>query len=254
MAAQLPATQLRTFETQFQSGARYDQLPPRRAQNGDVWTNWLFMGGRGAVKTRAGAEWVRACALAHEGFAKTPMRRIAIIGETMADVRDVMIEGVSGILACHGRWERPLWEPSRRRLMWSNGVIAHCFSAEDPEALRGPQFEGAWLDEFGKWRHGQEVFDMLQFGLRLGVHPRQLITTTPRPVPLLKRLLSEPRSAVTRASTQANAAFLAQEFLENIRKRFDGTRLGRQELDGELVEERANALWTRDMQIGRAHV
>ncbi len=238
---------IQTFNELWQSRARFDQLPPFRANNLDAWSQWLVMGGRGAGKTRAGAEWVRACALAHEGFAKTPMSRIAIVGETMADVRDVMIEGVSGLLTIHSKWDRPTWEPSRRRLEWRNGVIAQCFSAEDPESLRGPQFEGAWLDEFGKWRHGQECFDMLQFGLRLGFHPRQIITTTPRPVALLKRLLDEGRSAVTRSPTRANAAHLSADFLETIRQRFEGTRLGRQELDGEIVEERADALWTRSM-------
>ncbi len=235
------------LDDRWETSARPDQLPPFRANNLGVWSQWLIMGGRGAGKTRAGAEWARGCALGHEGFAKMPMGRIALIGETMADVRDVMVEGVSGLLAIHSRWDRPLWESSRRRLQWRNGAIAQCFSAEDPESLRGPQFEGAWLDEFAKWRHAQECFDMLQFGLRLGFHPRQIITTTPRPAPLLRRLLSEGRSAVTRAGTKANAGFLAAEFLETIRQRFEGTRLGRQELDGEIVEERADALWTRDM-------
>ncbi len=245
--AELKPAELRAADALWELRARADQLPPLRAQNLGIWLHWIVMGGRGAGKTRTGAEWVRACALAQPGFAITPMSRIAIIGETMADVRDVMIEGVSGILACHTRWDRPTWESSRRRLQWRNGAVAQCFSAEDPEALRGPQFEGAWLDEFAKWRHAQEVFDMLQFGLRLGAHPRQLITTTPRPVALLKRLLADPRSAVTRASTLANAAHLSGDFIDSIFARFKDTRLGRQELDGEIVEERADALWTRAM-------
>ena len=234
-----------TFSRHWEFLGRPDQLPPTQARNGDAWTQWLVMGGRGAGKTRTGAEWVRGCALGLDGFAKTPMRRIAIVGETMADARDVMIEGVSGILSIHAPRDRPSWTSSRGRLEWRNGVVAHCFSAEDPESLRGPQFEGAWLDEFGKWRHGQECFDMLQFGLRLGFHPRQIITTTPRPVPLLKRMLVEGRSAVTRAKTLANAPFLSPDFLRAIAGRFGDTRLGRQELDGEIVEERADALWTR---------
>jgi phage terminase large subunit-like protein len=227
--------------------ARDDQWPPCRASGGGPWTVWLVMGGRGAGKTRTGAEWVRGLALGLPGFSHHPVGRIALVGETAAEVRDVMIEGVSGLLAIHQRHERPTWESSRRRLAWPNGATAQTFSAEDPESLRGPQFECAWLDELAKWRHAEETFDMLQFGLRLGRHPRQIVTTTPRPAPLLKRLLADPRVAVSRAATHANALHLAPDFLQQIVTRYAGTRLGRQELDGEMVEERADALWTRDM-------
>jgi phage terminase large subunit-like protein len=208
---------------------------------------WLVVGGRGAGKTRTGAEWVRGIALGLPGFARAPVGRIALVGETFNDVREVMVEGVSGILSVHAQGERPQWMPSRRRLEWRNGATAQCFSAEDPQALRGPQFECAWLDELAKWRQAEEVFDMLQFGLRLGDHPRQLITTTPRPVPLLKRLLADPRSVVTRVRTLDNHAHLAPDFLQTVVSRYAGTRLGRQELDGELIEDRADALWTRSM-------
>jgi phage terminase large subunit-like protein len=227
--------------------ARDDQWPPALAQDGGPWTVWLVMGGRGAGKTRTGAEWVRGMALGLPGFSPKPVSRIALIGETSADVRDVMIEGVSGLLAIHARDERPLWEPSRRRLAWPNGATAQAFSAEDPQALRGPQFACAWLDEIAKWRHAEETFDMLQFGLRLGDHPRQVVTTTPRPVPILKRLLADPKTALSHAPTSANAENLAVDFLERIVRRYAGTRLGRQELQGEMIEERADALWTRDM-------
>jgi phage terminase large subunit-like protein len=203
------------------------------------------MGGRGAGKTRTGAEWVRGLALGEPDFAVAPVGRIALVGETAADVRDVMIEGVSGILAAHGRAERPTWEPSRRRLEWRNGAIAQAFSAEDPESLRGPQFGCAWLDEFAKWRHAQETFDMLQFGLRLGDWPRQLVTTTPRPSQALMRLIADRRTAISRASTYANAENLAPSFIETIVGRYAGTRLGRQELEGELVEDAEGALWSR---------
>ena len=205
------------------------------------------MGGRGAGKTRTGAEWVRGLALGLPGFSHAPVERIALVGETAADVRDVMIEGVSGLLAIHARHERPNWEPSRRRLRWPNGATAQVFSAEDPDQLRGPQFECAWLDELAKWRYAQEAFDMLQFGLRLGNHPRQLITTTPRPVPLLKRLLKDPRTVVTRASTDANKDHLPAAFFDEIVGRYRGTLLGRQEIDGDMIEERRDALWTRSM-------
>ncbi len=249
----LSAAQIKLVASQWDIWARPDQLPPRRAQNGSEWTQWLILGGRGAGKTRAGAEWVRGVALGLSGFARKPARRIALIAETMADARDVMVEGVSGILAAHGRYERPSFEPSRRRLTWPNGAIAQLYSAEDPESLRGPQFECAWLDELAKWRHGQECFDMLQFGLRLGAHPRQVVTTTPRPGALIKRLLVDGRSAVTRATTAMNSQNLPPEFLASVAARYAGTRLGRQELDGEIVDERADALWTRDM-IERARV
>jgi len=210
--------------------ARLDQLPPK----GD-WLIWLLLGGRGAGKTRAGAEWVRAAVSGGEWDGMPGISRVALVGETLADVRDVMVEGVSGILAVHPPGERPLWQPSRRRLEWPNGAVAQAFSSEDPESLRGPQFEGAWCDELGKWRHPDETWDMLQFGLRLGERPRQTVTTTPRPIPLLKRLVSADGTIVTHAPTRANAAFLAPKFLDRVVGRYAGTRLGRQELDGELI-------------------
>lgn len=221
------------------------QLPPP-----GPWRIWLLMGGRGAGKTRAGAEWIKAMALGHgwlagrvrpQGFAG----RIALVGETFADVREVMVEGVSGLLSLHARAERPTWIATRRRLEWPNGAVAQAFSSEDPEALRGPQFDIAWCDELAKWRYGQETFDMLQFGLRLGSHPRQLVTTTPRATPLLKRLMGLGDTALTHAPTRANAPFLAPGFLETVVARYAGTRLGRQELEGELIEDRPDALWRR---------
>lgn len=220
--------------------ARADQQPPP----GD-WLVWLLLGGRGAGKTRAGAEWVRGMALGLPPFADAPTGPIALVGETYADVREVMIEGVSGILALHGVAERPVWYPSRRRLEWPNGSVAQAFSSEDPDALRGPQFAAAWSDELAKWRHGEATWDMLQFGLRLGERPRQVVTTTPRPVPLLKRLVEAPDTVVTRATTRANRDNLAPGFLERVVGRYAGTRLGRQELEGELIDDRVDALWQR---------
>lgn len=220
--------------------ARPDQLAP----DGD-WTVWLVMGGRGAGKTRTGAEWVRAvvAGAAHAGGPSAG--RIALVGETLQDVRDVMIEGVSGLMAVHPPGEQPKWSPSLRRLVWPNGAVAQAFSSEDPEALRGPQFDAAWADEVGKWRHADATFDMLQFGLRLGDRPRQVVTTTPRAVPLMRRLLKAPGTVVTKARTADNAAFLAKGFLTAVVGRYEGTMLGRQELDGEMVEDRADALWSR---------
>lgn len=203
------------------------------------------MGGRGAGKTRAGAEWVRGMALGKAPYATSASERIALIGETYSQAREVMVEGVSGLLAISPRWERPDWQPSRRRLEWPNGAVAQLFSASDPESLRGPQFSAAWCDELAKWNEADEAWDMLQFGLRLGSRPRQLVTTTPRPVPLLRRLLADPRSALTRMATAENAAHLAPEFLDTVVGRYAGSRLGRQELGGELIEDRDDALWRR---------
>jgi phage terminase large subunit-like protein len=173
--------------------------------------------------------------------------RIAIIAETQNDLREVMIEGVSGLMAIHRKPERPSWNASRRRLEWPNGAVAQGFSAEEPESLRGPQFEAAWCDEIGKWRYAEAAFDMLQFGLRLGERPRQMITTTPRPVPLLKRLAMDPSTALTHAPTVANAGNLAAGFLARIVARYAGTALGRQELDGLFIEENPDALFRREV-------
>lgn len=211
------------------------------------WTTWLILGGRGAGKTRTGAEWVRALVHGVPPYADQKFGNLALIGETEHDAREVMIEGQSGLLSVSPDAQRPVWSPSRRRVEWDNGAVAQVFSAEDPESLRGPQFDAAWCDELAKWRHADEAFDMLQFGLRLGTRPRQLITTTPRPIPLVKRLITDPRTRVTRAGTQANKDFLAPTFLDAVVGRYANTRLGRQELDGELIEDRPDALWSRGM-------
>ncbi len=235
------------FARDFIVMAHRHQEPRAYANNGGDWTTWLMLGGRGAGKTRLGAEWVRALAAGRTPYAEARSRHIALVGETEHDVREVMIEGPAGLLRITPRRERPLWIATRRRLEWPNGVIGLAFSAEDPEQLRGPQFDAAWCDELAKWRDPDAAFDMLQFGLRLGQRPRQLVTTTPRPLKLIKRLVGDPRTAVTRASTHANKRFLSPAFLDAVIGRYAGTRLGRQEIDGEIIEERADALWTRDM-------
>ncbi|MCP8937793.1 terminase family protein [Alsobacter sp. SYSU M60028] len=246
LVATLRPAEIDALLTLWSGWAREDQIPPELAQGGEPWTVWLVLGGRGAGKTRTGAEWVRGVALGLPPFAAAPAGRIALVGETFADVRDVMVEGVSGLMSVHARADRPVWEPSRRRLAWPNGAIAQAFSAEDPESLRGPQFDAAWLDELAKWRLAQETWDMLQFGLRLGAHPRQVVTTTPRPVKLLRKLIEDPLTAISRAGTRANAFNLAPNFLAGVVARYAGTRLGRQELDGELIEDRPDALWSRE--------
>ncbi len=227
----------KTLAGLWEFNARPEQLPP----SGD-WRIWLILGGRGCGKTRAGAEWVHAIASA----GRRSDLRIALIAETLGDAREVMIDGISGICRIARRC-RPEFEISRRRLVWPNGAVAQIFSSEDPESLRGPQFHFAWCDEVAKWKHGQETWDMLQFGLRLGSHPRQLVTTTPRPAPLLKALIADTGTSLTRMSTLANAANLAPGFIDALAHRYGGTRLGRQELDGELIEDRDDALWRREM-------
>jgi phage terminase large subunit-like protein len=229
----------------WQLFARKDQLPPENTPDGAPWATWLVLGGRGAGKTRTGAEWVRGVALGLPPFAGKPVGRIAIVATTQADLREVMVEGISGLLAVHPSRDRPIWHATRRRIEWPNGAIAQGFSAEEPESLRGPQFEAAWCDEMAKWTYAQEAFDQLQFGLRLGEAPRQVITTTPRPIPLLKRLAKDPSTVVSRARTHDNAANLAPSFLARIVGRYAGTTLGLQELDGLFVEQDEDALFRR---------
>ncbi|WP_435658500.1 DNA-packaging protein [Brucella pituitosa] len=220
--------------------ARDAQLPP----SGD-WRVWLILGGRGSGKTRAGAEWVSGMALGLAPFATRACGHIALIGETFADAREVMVDGPSGILSV-SRASRPRYETTRRRLLWDNGAVASLYSSEDPDGLRGPQFDAAWCDELAKWKNPQATWDMLQFGLRLGDFPRQVVTTTPRAVPLLKTLMTDDSVAMTHMRTSENASNLADGFMQAINQRYAGTRLGRQELDGELIEERAGALWSRE--------
>lgn len=245
--ASLTPAQLKVFHDGWPFTARRLQLPP---DCDAPWTRWFVLGGRGAGKTRTGAEWVRGLALGYPGFADAPVGRIALVAETLDDARHVMIEGPSGLLSLKPEGARPTWSPSLRKLEWPNGAVAQVFSAEDPDSLRGPQFEAAWADEVAKWRHVEETWDMLQFGLRLGARPREIVTTTPRPIPLIKRLLEDPAVEVSRMATAENAKNLAPVFLDAVVGRYAGTRLGRQELEGEIVEDRPDALWTRDIIEG----
>ncbi|WP_246100784.1 DNA-packaging protein [Palleronia caenipelagi] len=223
----------------FEFWAIEHQLPPE----GD-WTSWVILGGRGAGKTRAGAEWVRSIVEGSRPLDAGTASRLALVGETLDQVREVMIFGDSGIMACSPPDRRPVWEATRRRLVWPNGATAQAFSAHDPESLRGPQFDAAWVDELAKWRKGEEAWDMLQFCLRLGERPRQCVTTTPRNVPVLKRLLAAPTTVSTHAGTLANRANLAASFVEEVRNRYGNSRLGLQELEGRLLEDVEGALWT----------
>ena len=214
--------------------ARPMQLPPP-----PPWRVWFIQAGRGAGKTRAAAEFIRA--EAESGRA----RRIAVVGETSADVRDVMVEGPSGILAVSPPGARPRWQPSLRRLTWANGAVATTFAAVDPEQLRGPEHDLAWADEVAKWPD-EEAWHNLMMGLRLGA-ARCVATSTPRPRAWLRRLLADPGTIVTRGATAENAANLAPQALADLERRYGGTRLGRQELAGEFLEEVPGALWQRAM-------
>ena len=197
------------------------------------------MGGRGAGKTRAGAEWTRFSVLAGR------MARVALVGPTLGDVREVMIEGPSGLRAIEMVAENaPVYNVSRRRVEWPNGAVGLVFSAEDADSLRGPQFDAAWCDEGAAWHDGEAVWDIMQMGLRLGPFPRCVATTTPRPVPLVKRLVGGD-AVVTRGGTMANAGFLSASYMDYVQGKYGGTALGRQELDGELIEDPKGAMWRR---------
>ena len=196
------------------------------------------MAGRGFGKTRCGAEWVRGLVESKKAG------RIALVGPTAGDTRDVMVEGESGLLNIFPRRRRPTYEPSKRKVTFHNGAIAMLYSAEEPDRLRGPQHDAGWSDELAAWKY-PEAWDMLQFGMRLGINPLQVVTTTPRPNQLVKDILKDPTTVVTRGSTYDNAANLAAPFLAKITAKYEGTRLGRQELNAELLDDNPGALWKR---------
>jgi phage terminase large subunit-like protein len=226
----------------FEFWALPHQLPPEGA-----WKTWVIMGGRGAGKTRAGAEWVRSQVEGATPLAAGQAHRVALVAETIDQAREVMVMGDSGILACSPGDRRPVWNATRKALIWENGAEAQVFSAHDPESLRGPQFDAAWADELAKWPKARQAWDQLQFALRLGAHPQQVVTTTPRNLEALKSILANPGTVVTHAPTEANRAYLAESFLAEVEARYAGTSLGRQELAGEIVEEIDGALWTLQM-------
>ena len=224
-------------------------LQARRNQRPELsdWRTWLLLGGRGSGKTRTGAEWIKAIVAGNKLFPGDGAGRIALVGGSFADVRDVMIEGESGLLAIHDKADRPKWLSSKRQLEWPNGTIGYAFSSEDPEQLRGSQFGAAWCDELAKWPYLDATWNMLQFCLRLGSNPRQVVTTTPRALEMLKKLIADPSTVISRSKTIDNQSHLAPGFIDYLTSRYGGTRLGRQELDGELIEDRDDALWTRKM-------
>lgn len=215
--------------------ARENQLAPQRE-----FMVWLLLAGRGYGKTRSGVEWLND--KAREGIGP-----LAIVARTAADARDVLIEGPSGILSCSPPWFRPVYEPAKRRVTWPNGVRATVFSADSPDQLRGPQHAAALADELAAWKYAQEAWDNLIMGLRLGDNPQVAALTTPRPLKIIRDLLADPRTAITRGSTFENAANLSPDFIKQMRARYEGTRLGRQELYGELLLDLAGALWTIEL-------
>ena len=215
--------------------ARDNQLPP----DGN-WRVWLLLAGRGFGKSRTGAEWARA------QMELGRCEHMALVAPTAADVRDVMVEGESGILRCAPPWCRPEYKPSMRRIVWPNGAYATTYSAEDPEQLRGPNIGAAWCDELAAWKYPKDAWDMLMFTLRAGSDPRAVVTTTPKPISLVRELVAGPTTYVTRGRTYDNAANLAPAFLEQIIRKYEGTRLGRQELEAEILDDTPGALWKRD--------
>lgn len=221
--------------------ARPEQAPPP----GD-WFVWLLRSGRGFGKTRTGAEWVI-------GRARAGFRRIALVGQSKADVRDTMIElGDSAILRVSPPWFQPVYEPSKRRLTWPNGAVAIVYSGDEPDQLRGPQHDSAWVDELAKFRYPQQTWDNLLFGLRIGARPQVVVTTTPRPIPLIKALREKPTTVDVQRPTWDNLVNLSPTFLREVIEPYQGTRLGRQEINGEILEDNPGALWQRaTIEAGR---
>ena len=240
--ASLTEAQAEELLWDWQSWARPEQIAP-----GGDWLTWLILAGRGFGKTRSGAEWVRSITCGRTPLSRGTHSRIAIIAETAADARDVLADGPSGILSVHPKEFRPKYESSKRRLTWPNGATATLFNATEPDQLRGPQFDAAWSDEMAKWRHAQETYDMLSFGLRLGNDVRHVITTTPRSIPILREIIGDPSTVVTRGSTYDNRANLSAKFFAKIVAKYEGTRLGRQELHAEILDDLPGAMWTMAM-------
>lgn len=214
--------------------------PKQIMPDGTDWTNWLLLAGRGFGKTKAGAEAVKQVVESRDA------KRIALVAETPADARDVMIEGESGLLNIFPKSKTPDYQPSKRKVIFSNGAVAHIYSGHNPDQLRGPQHDFAWCDELASWKY-QETFDNLLMGLRLGSNPRCVITTTPRPIPIIKQLVEEQETIVTRGTTYENINNLPPAYINRIINKYEGTRLGRQELEAQILESNPNALWNREL-------
>ena len=238
MPSKLSRTEARVLEevgSRWSIIAHEGQVPPKDR----TWFVYLMRSGRGGGKTRAGSEWVLQ--RVREGY-----KHIALVGETAADARDTMIElGDSSIMKCARAAERPIYEPSKRRLTFPNGAVAVAYNGSEPDQLRGPQHDSAWVDELAKFQYPEDCWDNLIMGLRLGDNPQVFVTTTPRPIPIIKRLVASPDTIDVRFSTFQNAENLSPIFLQKIRERYEGTRLGRQEIEGEILVDNPGALWKR---------
>ena len=237
MIWKLNAEQALKYDTDFEHWAHKNQLPP----NGEGWRTWLMMAGRGFGKTRAGAEWIYRIGNSR------PNVRIALIGGTIAEARSIMVEGVSGVLSVARRFRRKMrWEPSLNRLRWPNGSEATLFSGDNADGLRGPEHDFAWADELAKWREAEAAWMNLEMSLRRGPRARALVTTTPRPMPLLERIREGEKTITTTGRTKDNIN-LDERFIDVMTATYGGTRIGAQELDGELLGDAEGALWTRVM-------
>jgi phage terminase large subunit-like protein len=235
--ASLPAGQLEVLLHDWRLWRRPKQATPE----GD-WRIWMILAGRGFGKTRTGAEFIR------EQVESGTSKHIALVGATAADVRDTMIEGESGLLKVFPNSKRPRYEPSKRRVTFHNGAVAMAYAATEPDRLRGPNHDLAWADELAAWRY-QDAWDQLMLGLRIGKHPRAVVTTTPRPIGTVRKLLKVQDGSVvtTRGSTYENKKNLAPAFMDEMLRRYEGTRLGRQELHAEVLDDTEGALWNRDL-------
>lgn len=240
----LKALLVRELDRRCREADRYDWQkqgrPAQQVPEGD-WRTWLILAGRGFGKTRTGSETIRRWV--QEGTC----RRIALVGSSLHDVRSVMVEGESGLLSVHPKSEMPEFIPSKRLLRWSNGAVASLFGAENVDQLRGPQFDGAWVDELAKFRRANDVWNQLQLCMRLGENPRSIVTTTPRPIKLIQSLMASADVFVTKGSTFDNAANLASTYLDQVRSQFLNTRLGAQEIFAEVLTETVGALWQRSL-------
>lgn len=233
------------LDTDWEFWARPDQKIPKALLDG-LKSLWLPLAGRGWGKTRCGAEFVRTLVQTDN------YERIALIGPTAGDIRDVMIEGESGLLHIFPKHQRPTFNPSKRLVTFHNGATGHTYSAEEPSRLRGPQHHAGWADEFCSWRYQEDTWDMYQFGLRLGVNPLTIMTTTPKPTKILKEIAADEDTHLTRGKTSDNEQNLAKPFLKRIKRKYEGTRLGRQELNAEILDDNPNSLFNRkDIEKGR---
>jgi phage terminase large subunit-like protein len=243
IAETMSTSELLALGYDWSLAARPEQLPPPAPAGHDAWDVWVYLAGRGAGKTRSASEWCREKAKSMPGTIGH------LVARTAADARDTMVQGESGILAvCAGDVDnRPTYNPSNRLIRWPNGTIVRLFSAEEPNALRGPQCHWWWADELCAWKYVRDTWDQLQYGARLGDHVQGIVTTTPRPIALLRKIIDSPTTVVSRGSTMVNAPNLAPNFLKKIMDDYGGTRLGRQEIYGEILDDNPNALWSRDM-------